>query len=113
MLHAARDQCRNCARVGTEQSSRQCGRRAGRYLDDDEATTVTFFAANDYRLKRQNQRSRWRDLLFTLHFMDYMSTSNQSDFNHLLIRIAALLTLVFAFSGWILMIRQRRRLSLR
>ena len=81
--------------------------------DDDEATTVTFSAANDYRLKRQNQRSRWRDLLFTLHFMDYMSTSNQSDFNHLLIRIAALLTLVFAFSGWILMIRQRRRLSLR
>ena len=78
---------------------------------DDAQGTRAYIDARDGRLlAHRNNRSALVELLLKLHFMDY---NGGNDFNHPLIIAAALLVLLLAVSGTILLVISLRRVGLR
>ena len=68
---------------------------------DEFNTAVYFDALSGHVIRHTNDRQRFDDLMFTLHFMDYTSTGF---FNHPLIVIFAIATCLLALSGGYLLI---------
>lgn len=68
---------------------------------DEFNTAVYLDALTGHVIRHTNDRQRFDDLMFTLHFMDYTGTGF---FNHPLIVIFAIATSLLAFSGGYLLI---------
>ena len=79
-----------------------CGLPAYRVALADAAGTVVYVDATTGDVTaRRNDRWRTYDFLWSLHIMDYRG---REDFNHLLIRGAALLALGTVLSGIVLLV---------
>jgi hypothetical protein len=74
----------------------------------DEVDTTLYVAANDGRiLERRNVQSRWFEVFWMLHTMDY---SGRGNFNHPLVIVSAAGGLFAALTGaWLLVALLRRR----
>ena len=73
---------------------------------NDELATSIYIDANTGEVKaHENRGSRLKQLLFMLHFIDYFP-SNGLSFNHLAVRIVALLAFILGVSGMTIMVRQ-------
>ncbi len=69
-------------------------------LDDAQSTVVYVDAATGDVTARRNERWRLYDFFWSLHIMDYR---HREDYNHLLIRGAAVLAMATVLSGMILL----------
>lgn len=73
---------------------------------NDELATSIYIDASTGEIKaHENTRSRFKQLLFMLHFIDYFP-SNGLSFNHLAVRTVALLAFILGLSGMTIMLRQ-------
>ncbi|AWL12307.1 Na(+)-translocating NADH-quinone reductase subunit [Saliniradius amylolyticus] len=77
-------------------------------MDDDAGTAIYVNPANGRVIKHMNDDSRLWDFMLMLHFMDYTDTGG---FNHSLIIIVALSTLLLAVSGVIWLVERLRNLG--
>jgi len=74
---------------------------------DDVDTTLYLSAVDGRVLERRNAQSRWFELFWMLHTMDY---SGRGDFNHPLVIVSAAGGLFAALTGaWLLVALLRRR----
>ncbi|RYV03884.1 hypothetical protein SOPP22_02405 [Shewanella sp. OPT22] len=72
-------------------------------VDDDKQTSIIVDANTATVITHQNSSSRLKDLFMQLHFLD-VNISDGLQFNHWLIRIAALFVILFCVSGIMLQI---------
>jgi hypothetical protein len=81
-------------------------------FDDADATTLYLSAVDGRILERRNRQSRWYDVFWMLHTMDY---SGRGNFNHPLLVVSAAAGVWVALTGaWlaIVTIRRRRRAAM-
>lgn len=65
-------------------------------VDDENDTTIYIDSTTGQVIRHVNKDSRLKELMMKLHFMDYMNTGG---FNHWLIIICAIATLMFSITG--------------
>ncbi|QSX37594.1 PepSY domain-containing protein [Shewanella sedimentimangrovi] len=70
-----------------------------------DGTRILLDAGNGRILEQQTPGSDLKSVLMMMHFMDYMP-GDGIHFNHLPIRLLAILTLLLSISGWVLVFRQ-------
>ena len=81
-------------------------------VEDDVSTNIYLDALTGRVIAHINDDRRLRDLMFKLHFMDYF---NKGSFNHWLIILFALGTLMLSVTGaiWVVQLIKSKQLSLR
>ncbi|MCZ4337846.1 PepSY domain-containing protein [Shewanella colwelliana] len=77
-------------------------------LQDERNTHIYVDATTAEVVAHENWGSNLKQLLFMLHFMDYLPDNGVS-FNHIVIRILATIVLLLGISGTILVIRKLKR----
>jgi Na+-transporting NADH:ubiquinone oxidoreductase subunit F len=76
-------------------------------FDDADATTLYVSAVDGRILERRNRQSRWFDVFWMLHTMDY---SGRGNFNHPLVVVSAAAGVWVALTGaWLAIVTIRRR----
>lgn len=76
-------------------------------FDDADATTLYVSAMDGRILERRNRQSRWFDVAWMLHTMDY---SGRGNFNHPLLVVSAAAGVWVAVTGaWLAIVTLRRR----
>ncbi|MEI8613432.1 hypothetical protein P4S54_06895 [Shewanella sp. PP-He15 brown] len=82
-------------------------------MDDDLSTRIYINAVNGELVGHKNDHTDIADLMFKLHFMDYL---NQGSFNNPFSWLFGILTLLLSLSGlyWVVenLVLKRYRLSL-
>ncbi|WP_448547692.1 PepSY domain-containing protein [Thalassotalea fusca] len=79
-------------------------------VDDEVNTTIYMDAVTGQVLRHANDDSRLKDLMMKLHFMDY---GNSGGFNHWLIIVFAIATLILSSTGVIWLVQQYRKGALK